>query len=141
MIGAKLATVEENCDASGEDEEDSEDETEEGPPATRWEEMHDIIFTKPILFTRGINSSVESLMEDEENCALNLSKMYNDENQNHERRPMQNIKIEVDECVENKKQIEDNDNTLDVIDDLLKSFEKEMDVGLEAVPIVNVENE
>lgn len=138
MIGAKLAVVEEVFDASGEEEEDSEDETEEAATATRWEEMHDIIFKKPILFSRGLNSSVESLMEDEENCALNLSRMYNDEN--YERRPME-IKIEVDKSVENKNQIEDNDNTLDVIDDLLKSFEKEVDVVLEAVPIVNVENE
>jgi hypothetical protein len=134
-----LAVVEEVCDASGEEEEDSEDEMEDDrPSATRWEEMHDIYFQKPILFTRGVNSSVESLMEDEEDCALNLSKMYNDENS--ERRLMP-IEIEVDESVENKKQIDDVDNTLDVIDDLLKSFEKEVDMGLEAVPIVNVENE
>lgn len=136
MIGMRLAMVEEVNDASGEDEENSDDEGEEGPSATRWEEMHDIIFTKPILFSRGVNSSVESLMEDEENCALNLSRMYNnDENQNVQ------IKVEKDDDIESKKQIADNDSTFDVIDDLLKSFEKEMDTGLEAVPIVNVENE
>lgn len=130
--------MEEVWDASGEEEESSEDE---GPPATRWEEMHDIYFHKPVLFARGINSSVESLMEDEENCALNLSKMYTDA-ESHERRVAQ-IKIEVDDVksVESMKQNADDDNTLDVIDDLLKSFEKEVDVGLEAVPIVNVEHE
>lgn len=142
MIGTKLAVVEEHCDASGEEEEEeSEDEIEDGPSATKWEEMHDVIFTKPILFSHGgLNSSVESLMEDEENCALNLSNMYNDENL--EQHSVQ-IKIEVDEdkSVEKEKQIADDDNTVDVIDDLLKSFEKEVEMNLEAVPIVNVENE
>ena len=138
MIGTKLAVEEEVCDASCEEEEDSEKEIEEG--RTRWEEMHDIYFKKPILFSRGVNSSVESLMEDEENCALNLSKMYGDEN--NERNNSVQIKIEVDDekSVENTKNIDD-DKTLDVIDDLLKSFEKEVDGSFEAVPILAIDNE
>ena len=120
MIGTKLADVVEA------EEEVSEDETEElseAPPlATRWEEMHDVYFTKPILFSHAINTSVESLREDEEECALNLSNMYG------ENKPTE---TQIDNKIE--------DDTLDVIDDLIKSFEK--DISFEAVPIVNVENE
>lgn len=108
------------------EDEVSEDETDKNAASTTyWEEMHDVYFKKPILFSHATHTSVESLREDEEECALNLSNMYG------ENKPAE-IRVEQ---IENKI----DDDTLDVIDDLIKSFEK--DISLEAFPIVNVENE
>lgn len=135
MIGLKLEDVvegdeEETLAEEGveEEEEVSEDVTEEAKPATTyWEEMHDVYFKKPILFSHAIHTSVESLRDDEEECALNLSNMYGENN---------------NKTNEIKIQIQSNaDDTLDVIDNLIKSFEKDVEMSLEAVPIVNVENE
>lgn len=127
-----MADVTEDVE-EGEEEETVEEEEEVSdaeevpapPPPTQWEEMHDIYFKKPILFPRNIRSSIESLREDEEDCALNLSNMYG----------------ESFESPSNEKRKNVDDDTLDVIDDLIKSFEKEVEMSLEAVPIVNVENE
>lgn len=123
MIGTKLADVVEAEEEVSEDE--TEEISEEKPSATHWEEMHDVYFKKPILFSHAINTSVESLREDEEECALNLSNMYGED------KPAE-VEIEqIDSKID--------DDTLDVIDDLIKSFEK--DISLDADPIVNVENE
>jgi hypothetical protein len=121
-----IEDVEEEEAVEEEEEEASDaEEIPAPPPATQWEEMHDIYFKKPVLFSRNINSSIESLRDDEEDCALNLSNMYGESFESHSN--------------EKRKSVEDD--TLDVIDDLIKSFEKEVEMSLEAVPIVNVENE
>lgn len=44
------------------------------PSATYWEELQDIFFEKK--FKRARNASQESFMENEDECTINLTKMY-----------------------------------------------------------------
>ncbi|CAG9800759.1 unnamed protein product [Chironomus riparius] len=141
QIGKKLAksfAVDEL--SSHDDSDNSEDETKQeiDEPKTHWEEMHDIYFKKR--FSRPLNASVESLMEDEEECRINLSNMYNE---------MDAIKAKPStppsepQRMPSLRKEPSTDSTMDVIDALIKSIEKEvkMEEANDDVPIVSVTDE
>lgn len=106
-------------------------------PKTEWELLHDIYFKKR--FTRPLNASTESLMEDEEECAVNLMNLYeekgNDSSKDESESSPQKIRAP-------SVQKEPSVDTLDVIDELIKSIEKEVleEVNNE-LPIVADPNE
>lgn len=132
QIGKKLENfdaVEEGSEAEKHNE--NEEVKQDDGPKTDWEKMHDIYFKKR--FTRPLHASVESLMEDEENCRINLSKMY-DENDS-ESVPVHAPSIQREPSVD----------TIDVIDELIKSIEKEVkeviveDANSEVPIVVNLD--
>ncbi|XP_070489753.1 FK506-binding protein 5-like [Chironomus tepperi] len=140
QIGKKLAKSFAVDEESSNDESDnSEDQTkeEDDAPKTHWEEMHDIYFRKR--FSRPLNASVESLMEDEEDCRINLSNMYQEMDSNKakpstppsEPQRMPSIRKEP------------STDTIEMIDELIKSIEKEvkMEEANDEVPIVSEADE
>lgn len=111
----KAAAVQETDDSSDEEgssEEVSSKDVPEVPASTQWEKLQDIYFQKR--FSRALNASQESLMEDEHDCSINLSKMYREKS--NDRSTEKSSSLHKDP----------SQDTLDVIDDLIKSFEKEM---------------
>jgi hypothetical protein len=134
---AKSFAVDE--ESSRDESDNSEDETkqEDDGPKTHWEEMHDIYFKKR--FSRPLNASVESLMEDEEECRINLSNMYQE---------MEGSKSKPSTPPSEPKRLpslvkEPSTDTIDVIDALIKSIEKEvkMEEANSEEPIVSVADE
>lgn len=138
QIGRKLEksfAVDESNDSS-----DDEVSKEDDAPKTQWEQMHDIYFQKR--FSCPLHASVESLMDDEDTCKINISNMYSD---SIEKKPFDDHDMressEKKESPDGNEKVELSDDTLDVIDDLIKSFEKECqrdEINAE-VPIINVE--
>ena len=134
---AKSFAVDE--ESSRDESDSSEDETKrvDEPPKTQWEEMHDIYFKKR--FSCPLHSSVESLMEDEEDCRINLSNMYHETDVSKakpstppsEPQRMPSIRKEA------------SSETIDMIDALIKSIEKEVNLeeANNEVPIVSVADE
>lgn len=105
-------------DETTEDEESSSVEVPEEPPKTQWEELQDIYFQQR--FIRARNASQESLLEDEFDCKINLSNMYEE--------PTEKSPKKLEKVI--------SQDTLDVIDDFIKSFEKEMN---DDAPKISVE--
>ncbi|KAG5679025.1 hypothetical protein PVAND_008627 [Polypedilum vanderplanki] len=123
-------------DGSSVSDDDSQKKQVEQPLATKWEEMHDIYFKKR--FSRPLHASVESLMEDEEFCTINLAKMYCETNDSN-LKPMNSSPATATSPKLQKREILEklSSDTLDVIDDLIKSIEKE--VACEEMNEMNVE--
>lgn len=93
-------------------EEESLSDSKEVPPQperTTWEELQDINFKNR--FQRARNASEESLMDDEDACTINLSTMY-DEHQ-----------IQPSEKLTSLSEVLTKQDTLEVIDELIKIFE------------------
>lgn len=132
---AKSFAVDEESSHDESDNSEDEAKQEEIEPKTHWEEMHDIYFKKR--FSRPLHASVESLMEDEEFCRINLSNMYHEENKSQPSTPppdpqrMPSIHKEA------------STDTIDVIDELIKSIEKEvkLEEANSEIPIVSVADE
>ena len=135
---AKSYAVDE--DSSNDESDNSEDESKRqiDEPKTHWEEMHDIYFKKR--FSRPLNASVESLMEDEEECRINLSNMYN-EMDGSKAKP--STPPTEPQRMPSLRKEPSTDSTMDVIDALIKSIEKEvkMEEANNEVPIVSVADE
>ena len=134
---AKSFAVDEESSHDESDNSEDEKKEEDDGPKTHWEEMHDIYFKKR--FSRPLNASVESLMEDEEDCRINLSNMYNE---------MDGNKVQPLTPPPEPKRMpsihkEPSTDTIDVIDELIKSIEKEvnMEEANNEVPIVSMADE
>lgn len=98
-------------------------ESEVVPGKTHWEELQDIYFQKR--YIRDIHASVESLLEDEDACKINLSNLY------QENQPSEKSSSTLTKDV--------SQDTLDAIDELIKSFEKETnEIKDDAQPTVTV---
>lgn len=77
------------------------------PSATYWEELQDIYFVKR--FKRAQNASQESLMDDEDECKINLTKLYHENS--------------AEKSSSTPREL--SQDAADLIDDLIKSFEDE----------------
>ncbi|CRK95664.1 CLUMA_CG009122, isoform A [Clunio marinus] len=75
---------------------------------TQWEELQEFYFKMGI--KRALNASMESLMEDEDACKINLSNLY--------RESSSQLSVKSNEPAK-------SDDTVAVIEKLLKSFEQE----------------
>lgn len=141
QIGKKLEksfAVDEEDSSSHDDWTDGSEETKvEVAASTPWEELHDIYFKKR--FSRPLNASMESvLLEDEEGCTINLSKMYDEKEGKLRRNKTESSSPPSRRAFLDKKKL--SDDTLDVIDDLIKSIEKEVEndeMNID-IPIVSV---
>jgi len=99
--------------------------------------MHDIYFKKR--FSCPLHASVESLMEDEEDCRINLSNMYHEVDVSKAKPSTPPSEPQRTPSIRK----ETSSETIDMIDALIKSIEKEVNIeeANNEVPIVSVADE
>jgi hypothetical protein len=144
-----------NEDMSSSSDDESQTKKPPATPPTQWEEMQDFYFKKR--FSRAANASEDSLMEDEELCSINLQNLYSEsesklpmnenENDNEITSPPSTSTSPPPPPPSPPRPTLGSEklssDTLDVIDDLLKSIEKEVasvEMNVE-IPIVNAVEE